>query len=64
MTKSRQLAKHLQAVADKRRAAFVDAASMAWAGDDGVHLARDAHRALAELLAEKIRALSPAQNKA
>ncbi|MQA24846.1 MAG: hypothetical protein GEU94_05110 [Micromonosporaceae bacterium] len=62
VTKSRQLAKHLQAVADKRRAGFADAASVAWAGDDGVHLARDAYRALAELLAERIRALSPAQN--
>ena len=59
VTKSQQLAKHLQAVAEQRGVAFVDAASVAWAGADGVHLAREAHRTLAELLAEQIRALSP-----
>ncbi|MGH2598955.1 MAG: GDSL-type esterase/lipase family protein [Dehalococcoidia bacterium] len=58
VAKSRQLAEYVQAVADKRGVAFADAASVAWVGDDGVHLARDAHAALAELLAERIRALS------
>lgn len=54
VTKSRQLASHLRLVADKRGVAFTDAATAAWAGDDGVHLAREAHSQLAQLLAEQI----------
>ena len=60
VAKSQQLATHLQAVADKRGTAFVDAAAVAWVGADGVHLARDAHGALAELLATQISTMSPA----
>lgn len=61
---SRRLAEQLRAVAGQRGVAFVDAASVASVGGDGVHLARDAHRALAELLAEEIRALSAAPTRA
>ncbi|MGH3713794.1 MAG: GDSL-type esterase/lipase family protein [Micromonosporaceae bacterium] len=61
---SRRIAEQLRAVASRRGVAYADAASVASVGGDGVHLARDAHRALAALLAEEIRALSAARTRA
>jgi lysophospholipase L1-like esterase len=49
--RSRQLAGELRRVADARGALFVDAASVAEAGDDGVHLTLESHPRLAELVA-------------
>ncbi|MGH3750511.1 MAG: GDSL-type esterase/lipase family protein, partial [Micromonosporaceae bacterium] len=60
--KSRQLAKLLQGVAKERGTEFVDAAPVTHVGADGVHLARDSHRPLAELLADTICSLTPPGN--
>ncbi|MBH1938579.1 hypothetical protein I5Q34_30710 [Streptomyces sp. AV19] len=53
--RSRGLAAAIGRVARRRGALFLDAAAVAEAGDDGVHLSLDSHRRLAELLAETIR---------
>lgn len=52
--KSRELADVIRRVADERRALFVDAAAVARPGTDGVHLSRDSHQRLAELIAREI----------
>lgn len=51
VAKSRELAPRLRALAEARGAVFADAAQVAKVGDDGVHLDRDSHRAMAELVA-------------
>ncbi|WP_063008141.1 GDSL-type esterase/lipase family protein [Nocardia kruczakiae] len=53
--KSRELAGAIRRVADERRALFVDAATVARSGTDGVHLSRGSHQRLAELIAREIR---------
>ncbi|KNB53158.1 GDSL-type esterase/lipase family protein [Streptomyces caatingaensis] len=56
--KSRRLAAGIGPVAREHGALFLDAATVAEPGDDGVHLSLDAHRPLAELLAGAIRTLA------
>jgi lysophospholipase L1-like esterase len=60
--KSRQLAGELRELAMARGAVFRDAAAVAHAGADGVHLSLDSHQALAALLAGAI--LAPARMEA
>ena len=54
VARSRQLAAEIRRVADARGVVFVDAASVARAGGDGVHLSLDSHGALARLLADTL----------
>jgi len=54
---SKCLAEEIRRVADARGAVFVDAASVAHAGGDGIHLSLDSHDALAELLANTLMAI-------
>lgn len=53
--KSRELGAAIRRVADKRKALFVDAATVACPGIDGTHLSRDSHEPLSKLIAQKIR---------
>lgn len=53
--KSRELATAIQRVTQNRRALFVDAATVACPGIDGIHLSRDSHEPLAQLIAQEIR---------
>ncbi|WP_280236541.1 GDSL-type esterase/lipase family protein [Nocardia cyriacigeorgica] len=53
--KSRELGEAIRGVAHKRGALFVDAATVARPGIDGVHLSRESHQPLAELIAEEVR---------
>jgi lysophospholipase L1-like esterase len=57
---SREFAAALRPVAEARGALFADAASVAGPGDDGLHLSRDSHQPLADLLAGVIGAALPA----
>ncbi|WP_328393709.1 GDSL-type esterase/lipase family protein [Nocardia sp. NBC_00416] len=52
--KSRELAAAIGRVAYKRRAMYVDAATVACAGGDGAHLSRGSHEPLARLIAKEI----------
>ncbi|MGY5307830.1 GDSL-type esterase/lipase family protein [Nocardia gipuzkoensis] len=52
--KSRELGAAIRRVADKRKALFVDAATVARPGIDGAHLSRDSHESLSKLIAQKI----------
>ena len=52
--KSRELAGAIRRVAHKRNALFVDAANVARPGIDGVHLSRDSHQRVAELIAREV----------
>jgi len=54
LVKSTQLADEIRRVATARDVVFVDAAAVAHAGSDGVHLSADSHQRLAELLATTI----------
>jgi lysophospholipase L1-like esterase len=56
------LADELRRVAAERGALFADAASVAHAGGDGLHLTLDSHEPLAEMLATSIR-LPPPRGK-
>lgn len=56
--KSKELGRHLLAVAEKRNAYFFDAAEIVSAGDDGVHLDVLANKALGKALAKKIKTLN------
>jgi lysophospholipase L1-like esterase len=53
--RSRRLAAELHRVAEARGALFADAATVARAGDDGLHLTLDSHDRLAELIAARIK---------
>ncbi|HSX02743.1 MAG TPA: SGNH/GDSL hydrolase family protein [Candidatus Saccharimonadia bacterium] len=53
--KSQQLAAALEPVARAANCAFIDAAQIAQAGDDGIHFSIEAHAALAEALGVKIK---------
>ncbi|MFI5718822.1 GDSL-type esterase/lipase family protein [Nocardia sp. NPDC051750] len=55
--KSRELGAAIRRVADKRRTLFVDAATVACPGIDGIHLSRDSHEPLARLIADEIRSI-------
>jgi lysophospholipase L1-like esterase len=55
--KSRQLAGEIRRVAQARGAIYLDAASVAHAGGDGIHLSLDSHAPLAELLATTLKQL-------
>ncbi|WP_109527705.1 GDSL-type esterase/lipase family protein [Nocardia aurea] len=52
--KSRELGAAIQRLADKRKVLFADAATVAFPGDDGIHLSRDSHDPLSSLIAQKI----------
>lgn len=52
--RSRALAATVQRVAQERGVIFADAAAVATAGDDGLHLSRDSHEALGRLMATTI----------
>lgn len=49
--RSRELGEHIRRVATERGVLFADAAQVARAGEDGLHLDRDSHARLAELVA-------------
>ncbi len=51
VTRSRELSPAIRVVAEERGTEYVDAAAVARAGDDGLHLTRDSHAPLARLLA-------------
>jgi lysophospholipase L1-like esterase len=53
--KSLRLAEEIRRVADARGALFADAATVARAGDDGLHLSLDSHGFLANLVAQKVK---------
>ncbi|MGL5827514.1 MAG: SGNH/GDSL hydrolase family protein [Nocardioides sp.] len=53
--KSRDLGPAIRRVAAGRRAVFLDAATVASPGDDGIHLDRESHETLAQLIAQEIR---------
>jgi lysophospholipase L1-like esterase len=55
VTKSERLAAEIARVAQARGVLFADAAGVARAGGDGVHLSLDSHVALAELLAASVK---------
>lgn len=52
--KSQQLAAHLEKVAQVTGSTFVDAATVAKAGRDGIHFDEESHSALGELVAAKV----------
>ncbi|NNH68754.1 hypothetical protein HLB23_02480 [Nocardia uniformis] len=52
--KSRKLGAAIHSVADKSNALFVDAATVACPGHDGIHLSRDSHEPLARLIAKTV----------
>jgi lysophospholipase L1-like esterase len=58
VSRSRQLAAEIRRVAEARGVLFADAASVAHAGGDGVHLSLDSHERLAGLVARTITAPS------
>jgi lysophospholipase L1-like esterase len=53
--KSRGFAPHMREVAAARSVGFLDAATVASPGYDGIHLSQESHPALAELIASTIR---------
>lgn len=53
--RSRGLAAELRRVAEARGVLFADAATVARAGDDGLHLTRDSHHRLAGLIAARVK---------
>lgn len=52
--KSRELGEAIRRVAGRRGALFVDAATVAHPGIDGVHLSHDSHERLSKLIAQTI----------
>jgi lysophospholipase L1-like esterase len=52
--KSRELSAAIHRIANKRKALFVDAATVARAGDDGTHLSLDSHEPFSKLIAQEI----------
>ena len=56
---SRALAPEIQRVAEERGVLFADAASVARAGGDGLHLTLDSHEPLARLIADLVVRASP-----
>ena len=56
VARSRELSPAIRVVAEERGTEYVDAAAVARAGDDGLHLTRDSHAPLARLLAFTITA--------
>lgn len=59
VAKSRQLSAALRAVAEERGVHFADAATVAGAGDDGLHINLESHRRLGEMLADVVRRVVP-----
>lgn len=57
-SKSRQLAKELQIVADNSGAHFLDAAAVSHVGSDGIHFDEASHPALGRFLADYIKQMS------
>ncbi|TLF77786.1 hypothetical protein FEK34_13560 [Nocardia cyriacigeorgica] len=55
--KSRELGPEIRHVADKRKTMFLDAATVARPGVDGIHLSRDSHEPLSKLIAHEIRSI-------
>ena len=55
VTKSHQLAKALQAIADESRCHFLDAATVSHAGSDGIHFDEASHPRLGRFLADYIK---------
>ena len=58
IAKSQALAECLQPVAQAKGCYFVDAAQMAQAGEDGIHLDEPSHRALGAALAQELKKLA------
>ncbi|HSW74906.1 MAG TPA: SGNH/GDSL hydrolase family protein [Candidatus Saccharimonadales bacterium] len=56
--KSQALGAELQKVAANTSCAFVDAAKVAHAGEDGIHFSQEAHTGLAKALIEEVQALT------
>ena len=61
--KSARLPAELRRIAGSRGVLFADAATVARAGADGIHLSADSHGPLAELLATTIRAALPCRHR-
>ncbi|MFE3444616.1 SGNH/GDSL hydrolase family protein [Nocardia sp. NPDC059180] len=55
--KSHELGAAIRLVADKRKTVFVDAATVAFPGVDGIHLSHDSHEPLSQLIAREIRSI-------
>jgi len=53
--KSRELAAHVQTLAEKKGTSFIDAALYAQVGDDGCHMTAQSHDALGQAIANVIR---------
>lgn len=53
--RSRNLSASIRGVADKRNVLFLDAATVARPGHDGIHLSRASHASLSRLIADEIR---------
>lgn len=53
--KAKELANEIQRVAEHNGCFFIDAASVAKPGDDGLHFSPESHPALGELLAKKVK---------
>lgn len=58
VTKSQQLSKLIEEVASQTGCHFVDAATVASPGEDGLHFSQESHPALGELLAKTVKELS------
>lgn len=58
MVKSKQLAKEIKKVAAEKSVFFLDAATVARPGEDGIHLSEESERPLAELVAGMARSVS------
>jgi lysophospholipase L1-like esterase len=52
--KSRELSAAIRQIVNKRKALFVDAATVACPGNDGAHLSLDSHEPLSKLIAQEI----------
>lgn len=58
--KSKQLAGEIKQVADQKGVFFLDAATVAQAGEDGIHFSEESERPLAELVASMIGSITKA----
>ena len=59
VARSRELADEIRRVARERGVLYADAAQVALAGSDGLHLSRDSHARLADLVASTIVGVGP-----
>jgi photosystem II stability/assembly factor-like uncharacterized protein len=63
VAKSHQLSDAFRALASQRGAVFADVGAVANVGDEGLHLSRNSHPAVAALVAQAISAALATSNK-